>query len=349
MPELLTFGALKASDVPDIAGVCATSDTFRNYVNRATRMLLNRDAGQAAFWGTVEKLMACYYNNCIVWPRYVGTVLAVNVCKRPTSVWNNWYQFTPLSLSDFCSGTFSLRDGHCYGNVKVVNDGVSPVFNPIACGSQFYVRAYPSTQEDIGKTTTIYGIDENGQTIRTQQPDKTWREGITLTLAVPFVSTPIKIREITRITKDETQGVLRYYQYDADNDVLLDLVWYDPGETTPMYRRSKIYGTRPSGSCCATSCDGARSLEALVSLEFVPVKYDTDLVQISNQDALRNMISAMKYSDAGETAKATQFEIQAIRELNLEASRRFPKEQTPVTINPFGSAIPSLHRIGRIL
>lgn len=337
----LSFQNLMDSEVPSVVGVCPTSDTFREYANKATRMLMNR----GDWWMTVERIKLCVYNSCLVWPRAVGSVLAVNICGRPTEVWNNWYQFMPLSRHDFCNGGFGWHAGMCTGNVVTINDGTSPVFNPIACNAPMYVRAYPSTQQDVGKKTRIFGIDENGQTIRTQNADLSWTDGVELTLAVPFVSTAFKIREITRITKDETQGVLRYYQFDADNNVLLDLVILDPSEISPMFRRSKL-----PARCNGESCDGIRSVEALVKLEFIPVKYPTDLVLISNLDALSDMMLAVKYSNGGDAALAKDFEAKAIREMNLELNNKYPNEQTPIEINPFGSCLPAGRpRIGSII
>lgn len=341
MPEFLTFEQAKASDLVDVAGVCADSDQFASLLNKATRMLMTR----GDFWGTVAKVTTCIYNSCLVWPREVGTVLAVNVNRRPVSVWNNWYSFTPLTRDDFCMGGFGFRDGTCFGNTAVENDGTSPVFNPIACGKNMYVRAYPSTQQDIGKTVTIFGVDSNGQEIRTQKADKTWQDGVTITLAIPFVSTPMQLREVSRIIKQETQGPVRYYQYDSDNDVLLDLVSHAPTETTPLYRRSKIHNSRRKcGSDCRLS-----QIDALAKLEFIPVKYDSDRVLISNLDALKDMILSIKYSEAGDKENSAKYELSSIHEMNLEASNRYPKTQTPVLINPFGSALPVWHGVGRII
>jgi hypothetical protein len=307
-------------------------------------MLMNR----GDWWGTVERIKICTYNSCLVWPRYVGTVKAVNIGGSAQKVMNHWYEFMPLSAGDFCNGGFSWSNGGCYGNTTVINDGNSPVFNPIACGKSVYIRAFASTQEDVGKTTRIFGIDENGQVVRTQNSDLTWSEGVELTLALPagqgFVSTAIKFREIFRIIKEETEGVVRYYQYDADEDVMLDLVWLEPGELSPSYRRSRL-----PKNCCTGTCDGLTSVEALVKLEFIPVKFDTDLVLISNEDALSDMMLAVKYSNAGDKDMAKDFEAKAIRELNLELNNKFPNDQTPVEINPFGSATPDRHCIGSII
>lgn len=337
---LLTFKNLKDSEVPATVGVCPDSAEFRDYTNKGTRMLMTR----GDWWATVQKIKVCVYESCIVWPRWVGTVLAVNVCGHPTEVWNHWYEFIPWSRHDFCPGAFRYTGEGCTGNLRTINNGTSSVFNPIACGQNYYIRAYPSTQQDIGKTTRIFGVDENGQTIRTQNADLTWNEGVELTLAIPFVSTPFKIREVTRIIKQETEGVLRYYQYDDVNDVLRDLVWLEPSEVSPMFVQSKI-----QTHCRGNQCQTVRSVEAMVKLEFIPVRHDTDLVQISNLDALSDMMLAVKYSSGGDALMAKDFEAKAIRELNLELRNKLPNEQTPVEINTFGSALPERHAIGCII
>lgn len=343
--SLLTFKEVKESDIPDIAGVCADSDQFRNYLNKATRMLMTR----GNFYGTVQKIQVCTYDDCIVWPRYVGTVLAVNRCGHPLPLWNNWYTFVPLDREiDFCAGAFNRVGGDRWaGNAQVVDDGWSAVFNNVTCGGGNYIRAYPSTQQDLGKKTRIFGKDNNGQTILTQNADGSWNEGVELTLALPFVSTPFTVRTVERITKDKTQGPLRYYQYDANNNVLLDLVSYDPAETTPLYRRSKMLRQRINANNQA--CGGARRIDALIKLQFQPVFFDSDVVLIANQDALRDMIMSVKISDTGDKDGALKYELSGIHELNLEVSDKFPKQQTPVDINPFGTALPWRHGVGRIL
>jgi DNA-binding protein YbaB len=111
-----------------------------------------------------------------------------------------------------------------------------------------------------------------------------------------------------------------------------------------MFRKSRL-----PQRCSAGSCSGLVSVEALVKLEFIPVKYDTDLVLISNQDALSDMMLAVKYSNAGDKEMAKDFEAKAIREMNLELNNKFPSEQTPIIINGFGSALPTLHGIGSII
>jgi len=338
---LLTFKEAKESTLADIAGQCPDSAQFAAYVNKATRMLMTR----GNWWGTVQKMQFCVYGRCITWGRYVSTVLAVSTCGAPIPVWNNWYSFMPLSRNDFGS-CFQLSTGRaCIGNLAISEDGTSPVFNPITCGANVYVRIYPNSPKDAGKVVTVYGVNNTtGQVIRTERADGTIQEGVEMVLAVPFVSSPFPIRDIVRINKPETQDVLRFYQYDAVNDVLLDLVSYAPTETNPMYRHTKVVGgTRLRGNV-QNGCDGLRQVQALVKLEFVPVKNDNDLVLIENLDALQDMILSIRAKDAGNIDESKALEASAIRELNLEVRNKFPLDQIPINIVP-GAAI-GVNRVG---
>lgn len=221
-------------------------------------------------------------------------------------------------------GAFPWVNG-TFASQPLVNDGTSPVFNPIACGRPVYIRVYPGVREDIGKTTTIFGVDGNGLKIQTKDVNGVWQDGVTLTIAIPYSQTPITIREVTRITKDVTQGVTRYYQYEPLSQSVYDLVWYDQTETAPMYRTSRIRFTP-----CPTS------IQALVKLEFIPVVSDSDLVLISNLDSLADMISSIREKNAGHIQEAQALEMSAVRELNLELRNCFPNDQI-VTHVEYGS------------
>ena len=345
--SLVTLADAKASRLAEISQTCTSTGDFLSLVNEATRQLMKR----GNFWGTVQKVRLCTYNGCITWPRYVGTVLAINVCGHSVPVWNNWYQFEPLISQDFSRDGFSFSNGNlCIGNVLVENDGVTPVLNQIPCGSANAIRIFPSVRADIGKQITIYGIDENGQTLRTRNAQNIWQEGGTVTLAIPSVDTPFKLQSVSRISKPITSGPIRYFQVDAVNNVLLDLVTHDPSETNPMYRHSRIQGLRSPNACnTSNACSGLKTVDALVKLEFIPVVNDTDLILIENLDALKDMVQAIRKKEAGQIQAATALEVSAIHDLNLQLRDKFPNTQTPVNVMPYGTARLERQRIGTLI
>jgi hypothetical protein len=338
---LLTLGQLKQGACSKIAGVCPSNPEFADYVNQAVRQLMRR----GNWWGTVQPMRGCVYDNCIVWPRYVGTVLAVNRNGHFSDLANRWFQFMDWSGVDLSSFGITPGRPHDFHNTTVF-DGTTPVFNPIPCGQSRYVLAYPGTQQDVGKTITLFGVDSNGQTVR-QQIGGVWKDGITLTLALPFVQSPMKFQKVTRVLKDVTQGVLRLYQWDGVNlnfDLtpnVFDMAAYDPSERSPDYQHSKMLGCGGPPGC-------ARQITALIKLAFIPVSDDNDLVLIENEDAIEHMIQSIKYREKGDAARAVQWEKDAFRELNYELRDRVPDEQFVATFRPFGPASLNQKTMGMI-
>lgn len=341
---MLTFGQAKTSiELANVSGVCGSSDAFRSYLNKAVRMLMTR----GNFWGTVQLMRFCVYNECLTWPRQVGTILAVNTCGQPVNVWNNWFQFAHIGgMRDISSAGFSIDGCNCRGDLNMENQGTTPVYFQVPCGNEFYVRSYPSVRADIGKKVTIFGIDSNGQVVQTKNSDGVWRDGETIVNALPFVSTTKRYREITRVVRDKTSAPGRLYYYDPDNDVLRDCAVYDPTDMAPDFRFTKIPGLLRSRS--VTCANGARQVSALVKLQFIPVENDNDLVLISNLDALGNMIQGIRKSDGGDSAGGETDVSRAVHEMNLELRDKFPQEQTPISIRPAGAVGAYRARLGMI-
>lgn len=338
-----------SSRINRIAGSCSTSQDWLDLLNDAVRMLMNR----GDFYGSVQKMKACIYNGCITWPRGVLTPLALNMCRGSVPLVNHWYEYDRIQRGDlldyFAAG--------CCGTLSGVDGDTSPVFNPISCASGsdgVYIRFYPTDPTDVGKLVTVFGMDSNGTDLRSTYPDGTVQDGIQVSLTLPFATLDVTgiaprnmptLRHIYRIIKEVTTGPVYGYQYDAVNDVLLDLAIYAPNETNPAYRTTHLRGGC-SGTACSTN---PQQITALVKLEFVPVVNDNDLVQIDNLDAIAQMMQAIKLDDAYDPDQKRKMEAEAIRELNLELRTRLPVDQIPIELSPFGTALPCRHGVGRFV
>lgn len=343
MSELLTFGEVQqAREILAVTGMCATSDDFKSIVNEATRKLVNRGPGERAWYGTVKRLQICTDSNCITWPRFVGTVLAVNTFGSNIPVQNGWFNFMPFNRGDFSGSGFRWVNGSCAGNLTVVNGDDSPVAQNVPCGQNFYVRVFPQTRLDVGKKITIFGIDRYGQVLRTKRSDGVYRDGMEIVVALPFTSSSAPVRRIGRVLKEKTSGDLRTFLYDADNDATHNCSIYGPEETSPSYRQSKIQNMR---SVC---CDGVTTVQAMVKLQFIPVNYASDMVLIGNIDALKYMIQSIRAGESGNARDAAAYEAASIRELNLELEDKIPVDQSPVQIMSFGTALPRKAGVGMI-
>jgi hypothetical protein len=322
---MLTLLQLKTGPVGRASGLDVQSQDFLSYCNDSVRQLMNR----GNWWSTVQVMTGCVRDNCVVWPREVAAVLALNTCRDRTIVHNKWFQFRPLD-SSWRSEVNSYNRNGWAGSLITESLDTTPVFNPIKAQG-FAIRFFIDLAADAGKTITVYGTDVNGQEIISTRADGTIQSGVQVTLAVPSADTPMAIRHVTRIVKDETSGPVRAYQHNVAQGFLLDLGIYQPTEKNPEYVTSRIIGCRSGGG---GGC--YEQISAMVKLKFISFKYDGDLVQIDSQDAIRDMLLSLRNKEQGDMPASAAYEMSAFRELNYQMKNLFPDEQFIVNFLPFG-------------
>jgi len=208
--------------------------------------------------------------------------------------------------------------------------GKSPVFQDML-GEGRLVRAYASARNDVGKTVTIFGTDNNGQTLYHRDVDDNFVEGAVLTLTTPFASTDTYVRHIDRVLLDDMTGDVRLYGYNATTDLLEDIATYAPGDTNPAFERYKLQIT----NCQSGSCGCSHSVVALVKLKYVPARFPNDLILIDNLDALALGVKSVRLEEAGDRAGAREYEQDMIRELNLGLGDASPLDTIPVRVSTF--------------
>jgi hypothetical protein len=330
---MLTLGEAKTSRLKRISGVCTSSDDFKDLLNDAVRELMIR----GNFWNTVKVMRGCVYNECITFPREVSTVLALNHCNGSVPPKNQWFAFDSVLPEHVHhwnkTGIFS-----CAQDIALGDTGTSSVFNQIPCLLPRFLRFYPIQLSDVGKTITIFG-KSGGVEVITTRADGTIQPGLVITLALPFVQTTIAFDNVSRIIKDPTDGIIWGYQFDGIN--LFPLATYQPSETLPEYRTSKIVQ-----SGCGTNCNQwPNQISALVKLQHIPVKNDDDLILIDNLEAIALAIQSVKLSDAYDSAGSEGMLSRAIHSLNLELRDKLPIDTVPVRFAPFGTATLNRRRI----
>ena len=335
---MITFGEAKDSRLRSIAGLCSDSPDFAQILNDTVREFL--EAG--SWWGTVQRLKGCIYNNCIAWPAPVGTVLAFDRCGSAPPK-NYWFDFNPVLPEQVNHWRHHGAFG-CARDLALVDAGTTPVFNQIPCGHNHFIRIYIQDLGDVGKTVTLFGTDGNGQEVITVRSDGTTQPGVVLTLASPYVQSPMTFRHLDRVIKDVTLRPLTVTQFDGTNE--FPMATWRAGETTPSYRSSKLLRTH----CSTVNCQQFPArIEALVKLEFVPVVFDDDLVLIDNLDALALGIQAMKLGDAYDFDGKAKAMTHAIHQLNLQLRNKFPIDQTPARVRVFGTADLRRQGIGQLM
>lgn len=330
---MITLSDVKTDrGIQRIAGYCPDSEDFVGLVNDSGRRCLRR----GDFAGSIQPIYLCVRSGCVVWPRYVKAVRAMSWCGRGMKTENMWGSFLPRGGAEpWRSGLRWCSGSSCKS--AMVDQGRTSVFQDIQ-GDGRLIRVYARCSVDWGKTLTFFGTDNNGQELMTTNLDGSHTRGVTVTLADPYATVtdgvnPIFIRHIDYVLKDVTQCPVNVYAYWAAEDVLEDIAQYDPTETRPSYRRTKI--TLPwagTGACnlsptSTSCCDTNRGVAALVKLDVFPIVADTDLVLPDNLDAIKMMIQAIKLGEAGDRQNAKLLEMDAITELNRQLDDENPDDQ----------------------
>lgn len=311
--QLQTFSQVKASRVVQIAGVCKTSPEFKQLVNDATEILLERGD-----WPGLEvPMQACVRNGCVVWPRQVGRIRRLNMCNRHVHTDNFWWNYVAAgSEYNGCCGNF-IDHG------RLTNMGRSPIYTDIPLQGLWKIRIAPTKAIDIGKKITFFGVDTNGQTLRHKDADGIWQNGIVISLQKPHGESLIYVRSIERVIKEVTQGDVFVYGYDPARDMWLDITKYAPDETNPSYAKDSL-------KSCGCNCDSLKSVVALVKLQFVPVNHDNDLVLCPSPMALKFAIQAIKMGEADNDAGYVSKLLLAVNELAHTLDNETPPEDAPI-------------------
>jgi hypothetical protein len=309
-------------------------------VNEAQRRLLRR----GDWYGTDVLVEFRVHNRCITWPRQVGTILGVNMGRHGDgkNVQNNWYSILHHG--------FSHHHG-CHEQGILQDIGTGTTYRDITGCPGSYIYAWAQKREDWGKTVTIYGRDTNLQPLM-EKVNGQWQAGNTLTLggtiAGQYVSSPtMVVNPLTSVTKEVTQGNVILYSYDPTVATVpgFDIAQYEPGETNPQYRKSRIgdhaffrnVSTPISGG--TTGEPHCHKITALVKLAFIPIVSCNDFLMIDNLDALSLMIEALRFEKAKDSASKAEKEAEAIKELNMELRDKFPNGATVVNCDFVGRQI----------
>jgi hypothetical protein len=333
--NLLTLADLKASRIPGLVGTCGDSDEFLDIINKAVRELMPR----GEFEGLVVKMRVCAYSGCVVWPSSVKTVLSANVSGQTVQSRNGWYEMLP--------GNYGLVSANKRCGARLMEvDGLVPTFRKIPECEGAFLRVSIERDADVGKMMTFYGIDDNGNQLYTARSDGSYVPGVTITFAKPYTETTIRLRDIERVQKDRTVGPVHLYSTQGVAGDLIHLANYRPTDTNPMFRTT-TFNTFRSMGCC--SCNGAKTILAMVKLNFEPMILDDDLCLIQNQDAIEDMARSIRFADSFDANSAARWRASAIEKLNIDLAETQPPEQISVNNSGFGTAHPSRHGIGNIM
>jgi len=306
-----TLANAKDSALTNIAATCnlSTSDArFIQRINEAQQRLIQT---KEMFHGSHQKMQFCVTAGCLVLPRQVAAVETVSLCDRPIPVRNKWFEYLE-------TGTGIRGDGSCGSascDHQLLDRGETCCFADII-GTDKQIKVYTDVTESASAIITLYGYDENGQWIRTLVSG-TWIDGEQVSLSGGPNTTTKYFTSLTGVQKPITSGTVRLYEYDTTLLTQRAIAVYEPDETNPSYRKKLLTGIDSSGSCA--DCDsGEFQVTAMVRLEFIPARLDTDWLLIGNLPALKDEIQSILKYESNNFQEAAFYHAKAIQTLREE-------------------------------
>jgi hypothetical protein len=325
------FGSLRLGDLPEAIGLCA-ADTPRllRAVSAATHRLLIA-GGESGFWGSFDRIAfnVTQGNPYLITPANVARVINLTSCSRGIAIRNGFFELLQYGVG--------LRGPDCCGNscvpTQIYDRGTQPFLTDMTTGS--VLRIFPTNAADVGKRIFFNGIDTNGIPVSSIDNGVTV-PGVFVTLALPYVDTPLAFNVINSVQKDLTLAMVSVYQINADTTLSL-LAQYPANQQFPSYRKYFV-GNLPT-NCCNTATLGMVQMEAMCKIDFQKYTSDMDDLLLANEQALIEECQSLRYSkmdDGTAKAEAALHHRTAIRLLNQELDHYLGKDSMAVNISYFG-------------
>lgn len=316
---LLTFKQLKDSRVPKRLGYCPTDDRFREDYNFTQEQLL----AHGRWWRTIVWVQFCVDTlGCVVLPRNIGAVERWAANGRPSHMENWYWSFIRyvgrIPQCNSCGNRGSATGSACpCGALYTVQQGVSPLnIRMQAVPGPAFVKLYPRSTTDVGKRVLLQGYDGANQWVRKQYPTG-WVDGEYITLASPFAISSSQYVAVTGAQKDLTNESVLVHSYNAATFTEVKLAEWDSDEENPSYQVYQM----PKSACvrCRTGVAGCSStVDALVKLEHIPVRVDTDWLLIGDLVAIEHAMRAQQHYANNRDTEGDKEMVRAINQLNHE-------------------------------
>jgi hypothetical protein len=317
----LTYGEAKQA-IANVCGVSGMSVTDPRVMYR-TNAALQELADKGEWPNVVDRWHIVATDGNIVLPTFLDRLMQINVKGCPQTIASPWWQFVaygPGTPDDNPLPEFSKY----WVDERMISDlGEYPVqTNLPETGGPWWLRIYTTVEEapiitdgtSVPLTCTIQGLDGNGQIIRTH-PNGSWINGEQVALSglegfvtdnagniiqdndgnplQSFSQTVNQFSAITAFTKPATYGSVRLTSWDGTTETTLANYLFS--DTTPSYHH---YFSRWLQQIILEDGSTNKIVRARCRKRFVPVAEDTDVLMISNLNALKEMVIAQWKRDS---------------------------------------------------
>lgn len=229
-------------------------------------------------------------NSTVTLPRHLESILVGGYQATTTSggyplaIRNGWYQFSP-SGPGLSLGTDGLRG-------IVALEGRYTTFADWSTAKRLRIKV---EQNEIAASITFRGTLAGSKIYTLEGVD--WIEGVELDYSTATVTTTQTFDTAPyQIIKPETYGRLSLFTVDS-SDVEVAVGVYEPGETTPSYKRYRV-----PGNCSEDST----TFSTICKKAYVPLVVDEDELIIGNLGANRHGLEALLKEDASDYVRAQQ-------------------------------------------
>ena len=311
-----------------------------DYANDAQeRLLMDPLCPSEGWWGgsVTLNLTATIANRSayVVTPREIARLIVMGICQQPVQIRNGWYEYLQFGRGlqpKGCQNSACASPFQAYERDNVVT--LAPLLS-----TPQQVRIYPTDVRDAGKRVLLHGKDQNGMVILTTDPGTGQSApGEYISLSFPFSTSVNQFSTITGIQKDQSYGLVSFFQVDPNTGAEVALSAMDPNEGTAWYRRYLVSGI-PSQNLCCTSPGSPLQITAQGRLDFVPVQNETDYLTIPNVPALLEEAQSIRFSKMENGANQSAFHhARALQLLNGQIDAMEGKTSVAISVPIFGSA-----------
>ena len=182
------------------------------------------------------------------------------------------------------------------------------------------IRLKTTSNEDVGKTVTIYGLDSDGNQL--YNSDGNLGETLTLAATNSSVTSSLTYAQLTSVAKQATVGNVEIYVVNGLTETLLSE--YQPGEVNPTYRRYRL-----------REQDEDTTVVGLVKTRYYPLTQETDPVLPPNLGAFKFALTALALEDANDLAGAANHWATCFGLLNNQLKQARGANRYPINLRFF--------------
>ncbi len=281
------------------------------FITDAVELLANKGEFDPNF-GMVD--ICTGHSCCVVLPREVESILALNICGRPAVGRDQMFRFH-LNTGGLCGPKLAYEWDDA---------GSAPVFRDPPSPRKLFVLA--TNPDDVGVALWVYGLNSAGDLLRTDNGDGTFTEGIQVPSVASFSAFAAglpDVKGITRVRKPITKGPLRLcYISDTGDTVVIGVYQWDDEE--PKLKRIRL--SRPAGW-----------IRVAYRRSQFKVRSIYDLLPVRNSQAVLMMLRALWHYGKDDLASGEGCESTAVRWLTEE--ERTSGSQTIAPIQVYDGAM----------